>query len=143
MDNIYLEKLIKSAKHLNQKLALDPTEDDIEKLLDPLDIDDIVINPTGACPIHFSYNYNNVDFTYGQNLAQSEGKLQASIRAFHNKPKAYLSVGSSVLSISSNSDISITVKQACSCPLNKIIQLTEQLEEDIYDTLDNLGLLTY
>lgn len=143
MDNIYLENLIKSAKHLNQKLALNPTEDYIEKLLNPLNIDDIVINPTGACPIHFSYNYNNIDFTYGQNLAQSEGKLQASIRAFHNKPKAYLSVGSSVLSISSNSDISITVKQACSCPLDKIVQLTEQLEEDVYETLDNLGLLTY
>ena len=143
MDNTFKQDLLASAKHLNQKLALDPTEDDIENLLKPLDIDDIVINPTGACPIHFSYNYNNVDFTYGQNLAQSEGKLQASIRAFHNKPKAYLSVGSSVLSISSNSDISITVKQACSCPLNKIVQLTEQLEEDIYDTLDNIGLIAY
>lgn len=143
MDNIYLQNLIKSAKHLNQKLALNPTEEDIENLLNPLDIDDILINPTGTCPIHFSYNYNNIDFTYGQNLAQSEGKLQASIRAFHNKPKAYLSVGSSVLSISSNSDISITVKQACSCPLDKIVQLTEQLEEDVYETLDKLGLLTY
>lgn len=143
MDNTFKQDLLASAKHLNQKLALDPTEDDIENLLNPLDIDNIVINPTGTCPIHFSYNYNNVDFTYGQNLAQSEGKLQANIRAFHNKPKAYLSVGSSVLSISSNSDISITVKQACSCPLNKIVQLTEQLEEDIYDTLDNLELLTY
>lgn len=143
MDNIFMQNLIKDAKHLNQKLALDPTEDEIEKLLDPLDIDDIVINPTGACPIHFSYNYNNVNFTYGQNLAQSEGKLQASIRAFHNKPKAYLNVGSNVLSISSDSDISITVKQTCSCPLDEIVQLTEQLEEDIYDTLDNLGLLTY
>lgn len=143
MDNIFMQNLIKDAKHLNQKLALDPTQDDIKNLLKPLDIDDIVINPTGACPIHFSYNYNNVDFTYGQNLAQSEGKLQASIRAFHNKPKAYLSVGNSVLSISSNSDISITIKQACSCPLNEIVQLTEQLEEDVYDTLDNLGLLAY
>ena len=143
MDNTFKQDLLASTKHLNQKLALDPTEDDIENLLKPLDIDDIVINPTGACPIHFSYNYNNVDFTYGQNLAQSEGKLQASIRAFHNKPKAYLSVGSSVLSISSNSDISITVKQACSCPLDEIVQLTEQLEEDIYDTLDNLGLIAY
>ena len=143
MNNIYLQNLIKSAKHLDQELALNPTEEDIENLLNPLDINDIVINPTGACPIHFSYNYNNIDFTYGQNLAQSEGKLQANIRAFHNKPKAYLSVGSSVLSISSDSNISITVKQTCSCPLNKIVQLTEQLEEDIYDTLDNLGLLTY
>lgn len=143
MDNIYLKNLIKSTKHLNQELALNPTEESIENLLKPLDIDDIVINPTGACPIHFSYNYNNIDFTYGQNLAQSEGKLQASIRAFHNKPKAYLSVGSSILNISSDSNISITVKQACSCPLNKIVQLTEQLEEDIYDTLDNLGLLAY
>lgn len=143
MNNIYLQNLIKSAKHLNQELALNSTEESIENLLKPLDIDDILINPTGACPIHFSYNYNNIDFTYGQNLAQSEGKLQASIRAFHNKPKAYLSVGSSVLSISSDSNISITVKQACSCPLNKIVQLTEQLEEDIYDTLDNLDLIAY
>lgn len=143
MDNIFMQNLIKDAKHLNQKLVSNPTEEDIENLLNPLDIDDIVINPTGACPIHFSYNYNNIDFTYGQNLAQSEGKLQASIRAFHNKPKAYLSVGSSVLSIASNSNISITVKQACSCPLDKIVQLTEQLEEDVYETLDNLGLLAY
>ena len=143
MDNIFMQNLIKDAKHLNQKLALDPTQDDIENLLKPLDINDIVINPTGACPIHFSYNYNNINFTYGQNLAQSEGKLQASIRAFHNKPKAYLSVGSSVLTISSDSNISITVKQTCSCPLDKIVQLTEQLEKDIYDTLDNLGLIAY
>ena len=143
MDNIFKQNLLASANHLDQELALNPTKEYIEKLLNPLNIDDIVINPTGACPIHFSYNYNNVDFTYGQNLAQSEGKLQASIRAFHNKPKAYLSVGSSVLSISSDSDISITVKQACSCPLNEIVQLTEQLEEDIYDTLDNLGLIAY
>lgn len=143
MDNTFKQDLLASAKHLNQKLALDPTEDDIENLLKPLDIDDIVINPTGAYPIHFSYNYNNVNFTYGQNLAQSEGKLQASIRAFHNKPKAYLSVGSSVLSISSDSDISITVKQACSCPLDEIVQLTKQLKEEVYETLDNLGLLAY
>ena len=143
MDNTFKQDLLASAKHLNQKLALDPTEDDIENLLNPLDINDIVINPTGACPIHFSYNYNNIDFTYGQNLAQSEGKLQASIRAFHNKPKAYLSVGSSVLNISSNSDISITLKQGCPCPLDKIVQLTEQLEENVYETLDNLGLLAY
>lgn len=143
MDNIFKQNLLASAKHLDQELALNPTEESIENLLKPLDIDDIVINPTDACPIHFSYNYNNVDFTYGQNLAQSEGELQASIRAFHNKPKAYLSVGSSVLSISSNSDISITVKQACSCPLDKIVQLTEQLEEDVYETLDNLELLAY
>ena len=143
MDNTFKQDLLASAKHLNQKLALDPTQDNIENLLKPLDINDIVINPTGACPIHFSYNYNNIDFTYGQNLAQSEGKRQASIRAFHNKPKAYLSVGSSVLSISSDSNISITVKQTCSCPLDKIVQLTEQLEKDIYDTLDNLGLIAY
>lgn len=143
MNNTFKQDLLTSAKHLNQKLVSNPTEEDIENLLNPLDIDDIVINPTGACPIHFSYNYNNIDFTYGQNLAQSEGKLQASIRAFHNKPKAYLNVGSSVLSIASNSNISITVKQTCSCPLDNIVQLTEQLEEDVYDTLDNLGLLTY
>lgn len=143
MDNSFKQDLLASAKHLDQKLALNPTEEDIENLLSPLDIDDILINPTGACPIHFSYNYNNIDFTYGQNLTQSEGKLQASIHAFHNKPKAYLNVGNSVLSISSDSDISITIKQACSCPLDEIVQLTEQLEEDVYDTLDNLGLLTY
>ena len=116
MDNIFKQNLLASANHLDQELALNPTEEYIEKLLNPLDIDDIVINPTGACPIHFSYNYNNVDFTYGQNLAQSEGKLQASIRAFHNKPKAYLSVGSSVLSISSDSDISITNPRSQGCP---------------------------
>lgn len=143
MDNIYLQNLIKSAKHLNQKLALNPTEEDIENLLNPLDIDDIVINPTVSNPIQFSYSYNNIDFTFVQHLSESQGRLQASIFAFHNKPKAYLSVGSSLLSISSDSDISITVKQACSCPLDNIVQLTEQLKEDVYDTLDNLGLLAY
>lgn len=143
MDNIYLQNLIKSAKHLNQKLALNPTEEDIENLLNPLDIDDIVINPTVSNPIQFSYSYNNIDFTFVQHLSESQGRLQASICAFHNKPKAYLSVGSSLLSISSDSDISITVKQACSCPLDNIVQLTEQLKEDVYDTLDNLGLLAY
>lgn len=143
MDNIYSEKLLKSAKHLDQELALNPTEDYIEKLLNPLDIDDIVINPTGACPIHFSYNYNNIDFTYGQHLSQSEGKLQASIRAFHNKPKAYLNVANSVLSISSDSNISITLKQGCPCSFENIVQLTEALEENVYDTLDDLGLIAY
>ena len=88
MDNIYLQNLIKSAKHLNQKLALNPTEEDIENLLNPLDIDDILINPTGACPIHFSYNYNNIDFTNprsqgcprfqsGEELVNSVGKINA------------------------------------------------------------------
>ena len=126
-----------------QKLISDPTEDDIEKLLDPLDIDDIVIRPTNTHWIHFSYNYNNIDFSYEQQLSESQGRLQASIRAFHNKSKAYLVVKNSVLSISSDSNINITIKQGSPCSFNNIVQLTETLKEDIYDTLDNLGLIAY
>lgn len=138
----YLSHL-KKTNRLNQKLISNPTEEDIENLLDPLDIDDILINPTNSHWIHFSYNYNNVDFIYEQNLSESQGRLQASICAFHNKLKAYLSVDNSVLSISSDSNISITLKQGSPCSLDDIVQLTEQLEEDIYDTLDNLELLAY
>lgn len=133
----------KKDKTLNQKLASNPTEDDIENLLDPLDIDDILIKPTSDHWIHFSYNYNNIDFAYEQNLSESQGRLQASICAFHNKPKAYLNIDNSILSISSDSNISITIKQSSPCSLNDIVQLTEQLEEDVYDTLDNLGLIAY
>lgn len=140
----YLSHLKKDKyKYLNQKFASNPTEDDIENLLDPLDIDDILVKPTSDHWIHFSYNYNNVDFAYEQNLSESQGRLMASIRAFHNKSKAYLNVDSSVLSISSDSNISITLKQGPPCTLNNIVQLTEQFEEDIYDTLDNLGLIAY
>ena len=140
--NEYLSYL-KKDKTLKQKLASNPTEDDIENLLDPLDIYDILIKPTSDHWIHFSYNYNNIDFAYEQNLLESQGRLQASIRAFHNKSKAYLNVDNSILSISSDSNISITLKQGSPCSLNNIAQLTEQLEEDIYDTLDNLGLIAY
>lgn len=141
-NNKYLNYL-KKDKTLKQKLASNPTEDDIENLLDPLDIDDILIKPTNTSWIHFSYNYNNIDFAYEQNLSESQGRLIASIRAFHNKSKAYLNVDNSILSISSDSNISITIKQGSPCTLNNIVQLTEQLEEDIYDTLDNLGLIAY
>ena len=143
MDNIFMQNLIKNAKHLNQKLMSNPTEDDIENLLDPLDIDDILVKPTSDHWIHFSYNYNNIDFAYKQNLSESQGRLQASIRAFHNKSKAYLNVDNSILSISSDSNISITLKQGSPCTLNNIVQLTESLKEDIYDTLDDLGLIGY
>ena len=78
-----------------------------------------------------------------QNLSESQGRLIASIRAFHNKSKAYLNVNNSVLSISSDSNISITIKQGSPCSLDNITQLTKQLEEDIYNTLDNLGLIAY
>lgn len=141
-NNKYLNYL-KKDKTLKQKLTSNPTEDDIENLLDPLDIDDILIKPTNTSWIHFSYNYNNIDFAYEQNLSESQGRLIASIRAFHNKSKAYLNVDNSILSISSDSNISITIKQGSPCTLNNIVQLTEQLEEDIYDTLDNLGLIAY
>lgn len=143
MNNSYLENLIKSAKHLNQELALNPTEDYIKKLLNPLDIDDIVINPTVSNPIQFSYSYNNLNFTFVQHLSETQGKLEAKICAFHNKPKAYLIVGHSSLNISSDSNISIALKQGSSCHLDEIVQLTESLKDDVYDTLDNLGLLTY
>lgn len=134
---------LKKDKTLKQKLTSNPTEDDIENLLDPLDIDDILVKPTSGHWIHFNYNYNNIDFAYEQNLLESQGRLQASIRAFHNKSKAYLNVDNSILSISSDSNISITLKQGSPCSLDNITQLTEQLEEDIYDTLDNLGLIAY
>lgn len=134
---------LKKNKTLKQKLASNPTENDIENLLDPLDIDDILIKPTNTSWIHFNYNYNNIDFAYEQNLSESQGRLQASICAFHNKSKAYLNVNNSILSISSDSNISITLKQGSPCSLNNITQLTEQLEEDIYDTLDNLDLIAY
>jgi len=138
----YLNHL-KKANRLNRKLVSNPTEEDIENLLDPLDIDDILINPTNNHWIHFSYNYNNVDFAYEQNLSESQGRLQASICAFHNKPKAHLTVDNSLLSISSDSNINIRIKQGSSCNLNDIVQLTEHLEEDIYNTLDSLGLIAY
>lgn len=140
--NEYLSYL-KKDKTLKQKLMSNPTEDDIENILDPLDIDDILVKPTSDHWIHFSYNYNNIDFAYEQNLLESQGRLQASIRAFHNKSKAYLNVDNSILSISSDSNISITLKQGSPCTLNNIVQLTEQLEENVYDTLDNLGLIAY
>ena len=140
--NEYLSYL-KKDKTLKQKLASNPTEDDIENILDPLDIDDIHIKPTSNHWIHFSYNYNNSDFTYEQNLSESQGRLQASICAFHNKPKAHLTVDNSLLSISSDSNINIRIKQGSSCSLDNIAQLTEQLEEDIYNTLDSLGLIAY
>ena len=143
MDNIFMQNLIKDAKHLNQELALNPTEESIENLLKPLDIGDIVINPTVTNPIQFSYSYNNIDFTFVQHLSETQGKLEAKICAFHNKPKAYLIVRHGTLNISSDSDISITLKQNTSCCLDDIVQLTEQLEKDVYDTLDNLGLLAY
>lgn len=143
MNNNFKQDLLASANHLNQKLAPNPTEDDIENLLNPLDIDDILVKPTSNHWIHFSYNYNNIDFAYKQNLSESQGRLQASICAFHNKSKAYLTVDNSILSISSDSNISITIKQGSPCPLDDIVQLTEHLEEDIYNTLDNLGLIAY
>jgi len=37
---------LKKDKTLKQKLASNPTEDDIENILDPLDIDDILVKPT-------------------------------------------------------------------------------------------------
>lgn len=134
---------LKKDKTLKQKLTSNPTEDDIENLLDPLDIDDILVKPTSDHWIHFSYNYNNIAFTYEQNLSESQGRLMASIRTFHNKSKAYLNVDNSILNISSDSNISITLKQGSPCTLDDIVQLTEHLEEDIYDTLDNLGLIAY
>lgn len=138
----YISRL-KKTNHLNQKLTSNPTENNIENLLDPLDIDDILVKPTSDHWIHFSYNYNNIDFAYEQNLSESQGRLMASIRAFHNKSKAYLNVDNSILNISSDSNINITIKQGSPCSLNDIVQLTEQLKEDVYDTLDNLGLLAY
>lgn len=134
---------LKKDKTLKQKLASDPTEDNIENILDPLDIDDIRVKPTSDHWIHFSYNYNNINFAYEQNLSESQGRLLASICAFHNKPKAYLIVRHSTLNISSDSNISITLKQDSSCCLDDIVQLTENLKDDIYDTLDDLGLIRY
>jgi hypothetical protein len=55
----YLNHLEKTNR-LNQNL----TKEDIENLLDPIDIDDILIRPTSDHWIHFNYNYNNIDFAY-------------------------------------------------------------------------------
>ena len=140
--NEYLSHLKKN-KTLKQNLMSNLTDHDIENILDPLDIDDILIRPTNTSWIHFSYNYNNIDFAYEQNLLESQGRLMASIRAFHNKSKAYLNIDNSILSISSDSDISITLKQGSPCSLDDIVQLTEHLKEDVYNTLDNLGLIAY
>ena len=60
--NEYLSYL-KKDKTLKQKLASNPTEDDIKNILDPLDIDDILVKPASDHWIHFSHSYNNIDFT--------------------------------------------------------------------------------
>ncbi len=55
----YLNRLEKTNR-LNQNL----TKEDIENLLDPLYIGDILVKSTSDHWIHFSYNYNNIDFAY-------------------------------------------------------------------------------
>lgn len=117
-------------------------EKDISALLEPLDIDDIIIS-TERHHLKINYSYCNLNFVYAQETPNVEGNLQASIRAFHNKSKAHLSVNHSLLSISSDSNIDIVLEQNNTCILNNIRYMTESLKDDIYETLDNLGLIPY
>lgn len=119
------------------------TEDDVITLLKPLDIDDIVIS-TEPYHLKINYLYNNLNFVYTQVSPNLKGDLKASICAFHNKPKAYLNLGRRrLLSITSDSNISITLTQEEPCSLKTIKGITEYLEEEIYDKLDDLGLIAY
>ena len=120
------------------------TEDDVIELLKPLTINDILIS-TKPYYLEINYFYNNINFTYTQTSPDHKGTLQACIRAIHNKETACLDIGDSILYVSSNSTDTFDIKlmQDNACSLKNIKNITEQLEEDVYETLDNLGLLTY
>lgn len=119
------------------------TEDDVVTLLKPLDIDNIVIS-TEPYYLKISYLYNNLNFVYTQVSPNFKGDLKASICTFHNKSKAYLNLGHRrLLNIASDSNISITLTQEEPCSLKNIKDITEYLEEEVYDELDDLGLIAY
>lgn len=120
------------------------TEDDVLTLLKPLTIDNITI-ATKPDYLEINYSYNNIDFTYTQPSPDYKGSLQACIRAVNNKKTAGLDIGHSILYISSNSTdtFDITLIQDSPCPLENIKNITEQLEESIYEKLDSFNLLAY
>lgn len=119
-------------------------EDDVLTLLKPLSVDDIDIS-TKSYYLEINYLYNNINFKYVQTDPKYEGNLQASIRAINNKETAGLDIGHSILYISSNSTdtFDITLIQNSPCSLENIKNITEQLEESIYEKLDSFNLIAY
>lgn len=120
------------------------TKDDVLTLLKPLSVDDIDIS-TKPYYLEINYLYNNINFKYVQTDPKYEGNLQASIRATHDKERACLDIGHSILYISSNSTdtFDITLIQDNPCSLENIKTITEQLEESVYEKLDSFNLLAY
>lgn len=120
------------------------TEDDVIELLKPLTINDILIS-TKPYYLEINYFYNNINFTYTQTSPDHKGTLQACIRAIHNKETACLDIGDSILYVSSNSTDTFDIKlmQDNTCSLKNIKNITEQLEESIYEKLDSFNLLAY
>lgn len=120
------------------------TEDDVLTLLKPLSIDDIDIS-TKPYYLEINYLYNNINFKYVQTDPKYEGNLQASIRAVNNKETAGLDIGHSILYVSSNNTdtFNITLIQDNPCSLENIKNITEQLEESVYEKLDSFNLIAY
>lgn len=120
------------------------TKDNVLTLLKPLSVDDIVIS-TKPYYLEIDYLYNNINFKYVQTNPNYKGTLQVSIRAVNNKETACLDIGHSILYISSDSidTFNITLMQDSPCSLKNIKNITEQLEESIYEKLDSFNLLAY
>lgn len=120
------------------------TKDDVITLLKPLSVDDIDIS-TKPYYLEINYLYNNINFKYVQTNPDYKGSLQASIHADNNKETACLDIGDSILYISSNSINTFDIKlvQDNPCSLKNIKNITEQLEESIYEKLDSFNLLAY
>ena len=120
------------------------TEDNVLTLLKPLTVDDIAIS-TKPYYLEIDYLYNNINFKYVQTDPNYEGNLQASIHAVNNKETTCLDIGDSILYISSNSinTFDITLMQENPCSLENIKNITEQLEESVYEKLDSFNLLAY
>lgn len=122
------------------------TEDNIIALLKPLAINDIVISTISTKPdyLEINYRYNNINFRYLQSDPKFKGNLQASIQACQDKVNAYLTLDyHHILNVSADNNLSVTLIQDSSCFLNNIKNLTEQLEEDLYKTLDDFNLTAY
>ena len=119
-------------------------EDDVLTLLKPLSVDDIDIS-TKPYYLEINYLYNNINFKYVQTDPKYEGNLQASIRAVNNKETAGLDIGHSILYVSSNNTdtFNITLIQDNPCSLKNIKNITEQLEESVYEKLDSFNLIAY
>lgn len=120
------------------------TEDDVIELLKPLTINDILIS-TKPYYLEINYFYNNINFTYTQTSPHLKGTLQACIRAISDKETACLDIGHSILYVSSNSTDTFDIKlmQDSACSLENIKNITEQLEESIYEKLNSFNLLAY